>query len=89
MVQLKPLKVHQDLRQPIYISARANINHPAYSSARAWDSSARFKTISKQFNQDKKITLPTVQLEPVTIQLDLRQPVDSLARLKPLYMWFS
>ena len=34
MVQLKPLTVQKDLRQQIDISARVNINHSAYSSAR-------------------------------------------------------
>ena len=51
MVQLKPLTIQEDLIQPIDISARVNINHPAYNSARACDSSARFKTMSKQFMQ--------------------------------------
>ena len=51
MVQLKPLTIQQDLIQPIDISARVNINHPAYSSARACDSSARFKTFSRQFSK--------------------------------------
>ena len=71
------MTVQQDLIQPVNSSARVT----AYDSARTCDSSARFKTTSRQFSYGK-ITLHTVQLEPVTIQQDLRQPVDSLTRVK-------
>jgi len=50
-------------------------------SARACDSSARFKTTNRQFSHGK-ITLLAIQLEPVTVQQDLRQPVDSKITLQ-------
>jgi len=42
-------------------------HNPAYGSARACDSLARFKTTRRHFSY-RKITLHMVQLEPVTVQ---------------------
>ena len=50
MVQVKPVTVQQYSRQPVYSLARVKIKHPAYSSATAFDSSARFKATNRQFS---------------------------------------
>ena len=101
-VQQKPFTVQQDSRQPIDISARVNINHPAYSSARACDSSAMFKTTNRQFSQST-ITLAShcqhfswslsqfskIQDKRQTVQQGSRQPINSLARVKSPCLQFS
>ena len=70
------MTAQQDSRQPI-----DSLVSVKYSSARACDSSTRFKTMSKQFSWSKVI-LHSVQLELVKIQQDSRQAMDVQLRHK-------